>query len=113
MKKRRRSEPAHTTNPTKGTMKHEVHLNPDIVMELSLELLRLISRYGVEQHPEMITQEALASILQAAGYLIASTEDRTDRADLIANVERILPAVLNRALAGLNAEETPAAPHPH
>lgn len=89
---------------------HQVPIDPHRVMDLALELSRFIADYGTK-HPEMITQEALAAAMRAMGYVVASCEGRSDREDLIANIERILPAVLARALARLDPDNAPAAQH--
>jgi hypothetical protein len=77
---------------------HKVEINEETVAKLTIELTRHIESYGAT-HRELIVQEALSAAMHVISYLIATTASRTDREDLVANIKRMLPDVLQRSLA--------------
>jgi hypothetical protein len=75
----------------------EVDIDREIVCELGTELARYIELYG-KKHRELKVQEALSALMHAMAYLVGTTASRIGREDLVANVKRLLPNLLDRTL---------------
>jgi hypothetical protein len=76
---------------------HEVEINSETVCRLSTEIAQHIERHGKKRH-ELKVQEALAALMHTMAYLVGTTASRISREDLVANVKRLLPDLLDRTL---------------
>ena len=81
----------------------EVDVDRETVCTLSTELAQYIERYG-KKHRELKVQEALSALMHTMAYLVGTTASRTAREDLVANLKRLLPDLLDRTLKAAEIE---------
>jgi hypothetical protein len=81
----------------RSPLMNEVEINSETVASLGTELARYIEKYGAK-HRDLKVEEALSALMHTVAYLVGTTASRTGRENLVANVKRLLPDLLDRTL---------------
>ena len=76
----------------------EIDIDRDTAGKLGTEIVEYVNKYGTK-HPELKTGDVMMALMQAMMFAVATITSRAGRENAAMDVKRILPDMIDRALA--------------